>query len=99
VKDKYLVAGVLVSAGASGALAGEEWKTREECEKAKIPCYIFPWSKVVPWALGIITYAAGHAVKNDSAKSFGAGSLIYAGASLVNYISTLATYYALGGGK
>jgi hypothetical protein len=92
VKDKYLVAGVLVSAGVSGALAGEEWKTREECEKAKIACYIFPWSEVVPWALGIITYAAGHAAKNDSALLFGA-------ASLVDYAFALLTYSLAGGGK
>jgi len=99
VKDKYLVAGVLVSAGVSGALAGEEWKTREECEKAKIACYIFPWSEVVPWALGIITYAAGHAAKNDSAKSFGAGALLFGAASLVDYAFALLTYSLAGGGK
>jgi hypothetical protein len=96
VKEKYLVAGVLVSAGASGALAGEEAKAMEEAEKAKIPVYIFRWSKVVPWALGIVTYAAGHAAKNDSAKSFGAGALLFGAASLVDYTFALLTYSLAG---
>jgi hypothetical protein len=96
VKGKYAVAGILVSAGASGALAGVE---EAEMAKTPKPVYIYRWSKVVPWALGIVTYVTGHAAKNDSAKSFGAGALLFGAASLVEYASALLTYSLAGGGK
>jgi hypothetical protein len=99
VKVKYVVAGAVVSAAVSGALAANEARIREEAEKRGIAVTIIPWSMIAPWAIGILAYIIGYAARNDAAKSFGAGSLIYAGSSLVNRISTAAAYRTLGGGK
>jgi hypothetical protein len=99
VKDKYVVAGVLVSAGASGALYAVENKIKKEMAEAGIVDYVFAWHAVLPWAVGILAYTAGHAAKNDSAKSFGAGALLFGAASLVDYASALLTYSLAGGGK
>jgi hypothetical protein len=96
VKTKYLATGAVVSAIGSGALAGVEWKLREEAEKKGIIIEIIPWSAVLPWVVGAFVGAFAYVAKNDSAKSFAAGSLLYGASHLASYGASLLTYSIVG---